>query len=412
MTTLLLTSVGLQLATPQVIRGFIDTLQHGATIQVLRQTALLFLTITFAQQAMRVLTNYWSQRVAWTATNALRVDLAAHVLRLDLSFHQVHTAGELIERVDGDVRELAEFFSSFTVQLASSALLLAGVLVAVWFVDWRLGVAFTLFALLALLVLSWVRHAGTPHWQADREEHARLYGYLGEVLTATEDLRTSGAVPYVMQRFFRHLQGWLPVRLWAGFWGQSVMTTVILLFAIGDTLTYSLTGRLFWNETISLGTVYLVVAYMAMLAAPIEEIRLQMQNLQQADASINRVRELRATISTLSNGNATLPDGPLPITFHNVSFAYTNHLTPNHPVPNHQIPQHPTPTLHNISFHLPAGRTLGLLGHTGSGKTTLTRLLFRFYDPQRGTIRLGNIDSKRSDLVAWRSQVGLVTQEV
>jgi len=65
---------------------------------------------------------YWSERVAWTATNALRADLAAHLIGLDLSFHQAHTPGELIERVDGDVNALAGFFSSFVVRLVSSVL--------------------------------------------------------------------------------------------------------------------------------------------------------------------------------------------------------------------------------------------------------------------------------------------------
>ncbi len=408
MALFLLISVGLQLVGPQVIRTFIDAVQTGASEGALLRAALLFLAITFVQQMMKVLASYWSERVAWTATNALRADLATHLLHLDLSFHKAHTAGELIERVDGDVHELAEFFSSFAVQLLSSALLLIGVLVAVWWVDLRLGIALTLFALAALGALSRIWQKGIPYWQADREHSARFYGYVGEVLAATEDIRTSAATPYVMQRFFAQLQQWLPVRVWAGFWGQSVMTTAILLFAVGDALAYGLSGTLYTNGVISLGTVYLVVAYTVMLAAPIETIRHQMQNLQQADASITRILELLATQSTLIKGTATLPAGALSVVVQDVSFRYA----PESTQPAATAQEQPPATLDHITFRLAAGRTLGLLGHTGSGKTTLTRLLFRFYDPQMGEVCLGGVAGRDSDLTAWRARVGLVTQEV
>lgn len=419
MALLLLISISLQLVGPQVVRSFIDAVQTGADEELLIQAALLFLGVTFTQQMMKVIAAYWSERVAWTATNALRADLAAHLVRLDLSFHGVHTPGELIERVDGDVRELAEFFSSFAVQFLSSALLLVGVLIAVGLVDLRLGVAFTLFALAALALLGYVWRQGTSHWQADREQSARFYGYLGETLSATEDIRTSAAIPYIMHCFFSQLQTWLPVRLWAGFWGQSMMTVAILLFAIGDAVVYGAGGALYGQGTISLGAVYLLIAYMVMLAAPIEALRTQMQNLQQADASIARIRELLATQSTLTHGSVTLPSGPLAVTFDNVSFSYPAYSTKTAQSPNLSSPKLPSPklpvsspTLHNITFHLEAGRTLGLLGRTGSGKSTLTRLLFRFYDPQEGEIYLGDVASRTSRLAAWRARIGLVTQEV
>src|SRR5205814_6289858 len=97
-----------------------------------------------------VIATYCSERIAWTATNALRSDLALHCLRLDLSFHKSRTPGELIERIDGDVTALANFFSQFVIQILGSLLLLVGVLIALWTVDWRAGAALTLFALVTL----------------------------------------------------------------------------------------------------------------------------------------------------------------------------------------------------------------------------------------------------------------------
>src|SRR5262245_14751975 len=423
MAALLLASIGLQLVGPQVARRFIDGVQAGAGERVLILVALAFMGVSVAQQAVRVLATYWSERVAWTATNALRADLAAHLVRLDLDFHTSRTPGELIERVDGDVNALAGFFSSFVVELVGSALLLLGALVALALVDVRLGLAFAGFAALALGLLGWVRRFATPYWKADRERSAAFFGYVGELLAATEDIRSSGAVSYAMRRCFGHLRGWLPIRVRAELRGSAVWMTAVALFALGDAIAYGLGGGLYRGGAISLGAVYLVVAYIAMLAAPIETIRTQLQDLQHADAGIARVRELLDVRSRLADGEQPLPQGALAVEFDRVSFAYQDErrktkdenstLTANSAGPwSLVLGPSSAVVLDGIAFHLAAGRVLGLLGRTGSGKTTIARLLFRLYDPQEGAVRLGSVDLRRARLAALRSRVGLVTQDV
>jgi len=407
MVALLLASIGLQLVGPQVARSFIDAAQARASEEVLIQIALVFILVSIVQQAMNVLATYWSERVAWTATNALRADLAAHLVRLDMSFHKARTPGELIERVDGDVNALAGFFSGFMVQLLGSALLLIGVLVAVYLIDTRLGLAFTVFAILALALLGWVRRFGSEHWKGDRERSAEFYGYVGEVLTATEDIRSSGAVQYAMLRFFERLRKWLPVRMRAEIWGSAVWMAAAAVFAAGDAIAYGLGGGLFKGGAISLGAVYLVVAYTVMLAAPIETIRTQLQDLQRADAGVVRVRELMEVRSRLEDGTDIIPAGALAVEFRAVHFTYEDEQPAGVIVDEEQAS-----TLENLSFRLEAGRSLGLLGHTGSGKTTIARLLFRLYDAQRGEVRLGGINLRHARIEALRARVGIVTQDV
>ena len=405
MALLLLTSIGLQLVGPQATRAFIDAAQTDANERLLVDIALVFLAVSFAHQMTRVLAAYWSERVAWTATNALRDNVLAHLVRLDLGFHKAHTPGELIERVDGDISTLAGFFSSFVTQLVGSALLLVGVLITIWVVDWQLGLVFAAFSVLTLVLLGWVRRFATSHWKESRERSAALYGYLGELLTATEDIRSSGAVPYALRRFYEHLRHLMAIGWRAGFWGQSVWTTAIAAFAIGDVLVYGLGGALYQEGTISLGAIYMVVAYVAMLARPIDAIRTQLQSLQQADASIVRVRELLSTRSVLADGTGSLPPGALSVAFDRVSFAYSDRGTQASEQPN-------TPVLHSLSFSLAQGRVLGLLGRTGSGKTTIARLLFRLYDAQAGKVQLSGVDVRQARLDALRARIGLVTQDV
>lgn len=404
MAILLLGSTGLQIAAPQVIGRFLDAVQTRAELELLIRSAILFLALAAAQQAVKGLAAYWSERVAWTATNALRVDLVEHLLRLDLDFHKAHSPGELIERVDGDVNVLAGFFSNLVVDLLGSLLLLIGILAAVCAIDVRLGLALSLFALVALLLLGWIKSFGTRHRRRDREQSAGFYGYLGEVLTATEDLRASGAVPYTMWRFFQHLRGWLPVRRRANLWGQTVWVAALAVMAAGDALAYGLGGSLFQAGSISLGTVYMVIAYVAMLGAPIDSMRTQLQDLQQADAAIARVHELFDIRSRLENGHRELPAGPLAVDMRSVCFGYDDETGPGN--------GDQAAVIENLSLHLEAGRVLGLLGRTGSGKTTLARLLFRLYDPQQGEVCLGGVNLQQARLAPARARVGLVTQEV
>jgi ATP-binding cassette, subfamily B, bacterial len=395
MATLLIVSIVMQLLVPQVARSFINGTQAGIGEQALIQTALLFIGISAFHQALRVLAVYWSERVAWRATNALRLDLTAHLLRLDLDFHQRHSPGELIERVDGDINALAGFFSAIVIQLMGNILLLLGIVLALAWVNLWLGVAFAALALVGSVLLGWIRRFGNRYWQASRQHSATFYGLLGELIAATEDIRSSGAVTYAMRRFTSQLRAWLPVARRADFWSSAIWMAAMILFAASDALAYGIGGTLYLGGTISLGTVYMIIAYTAMLAAPIETIRTQLQDLQQADAAITRIQALLAIQPKLTDGTIPLPPGALAVEFNHVGFTYGDE-----------------PILHDITFTLGAGRVLGLLGRTGSGKTTLARLFFRLVDPQVGEICAGGVDLRQAQISSVRGRVGFVTQDV
>src|SRR5258708_29258490 len=120
---LLVSSIGLKVLNPQLIRHFIDAATNGDTLQELTFAAFLFLAFALLIQALGVVTVYVGEDIGWLTTNALRADLAQHCLRLDMSFHNERTPGEMIERIDGDVIDLAVFFSQFVVQIMGNLLL-------------------------------------------------------------------------------------------------------------------------------------------------------------------------------------------------------------------------------------------------------------------------------------------------
>lgn len=394
---ILVTGIGLQLYTPSVLRDFIDMALAGGSYDALIQKAILFFALVLVTQLITTAATYVSERVAWTATNLLRVDLADHCLRLDMTFHQKYPPGTLIERVDGDVDALSNFFSQFVVRILANVVLIIGVLVMLYREDWRAGLGLTVFAALAITIMLRVRTIGVPRWIASRQKSAEAFGFLGEVLHGTEDIRASGAVDYITRRFDAILRGWYPVRRGASLAFSLIWTTTLLLFTLGTGFSFAL-GYMLWSaDAISAGTVYLIFNYTELMRRPIEQIRAQIEDLQRASASITRVRELFALKSNIQEGEQSLPSlGALDVEFRQVIFSYGDDVT----------------ALHDINYCLEAGQVLGLLGRTGSGKSTIARLLLRLYDPTSGQILLGGVPTGGTKLSDLTRRVGLVPQEV
>lgn len=410
----LFAGIGLQLVAPQLLGDFIDGARAGAAQTTLLALAGLFLLVALLAQVTNALAVYASESVGWSATNQLRSDLALHCLRLDLGFHHARTPGEMIERVDGDVTQLSTFFSHLIIRILGNVVLMAGILALLFREDWRVGLIYTIFTVVTLAALRRLHDVAVPHWKAARQAGAALMGFLEERLAGTEDIRASGAVPYVLRRLAEVMREQVRRSRTAWMWGTSMWASTVILLAVGNALAFGLGAALLRAGVVTLGTVYLFFHYTEMLRRPIEQITRQMQDLQRASAGVGRIRDLLAIEPVPLDGEAALPRGPLAVEFDRVSFEYA----PDDPV------------LRDVSFSLAPGRVLGLLGRTGSGKTTIVRLLVRLYDPTSGVIRVGGADGvirvsgadgvirvddpalRTVRLADLRRRVGIVTQDV
>lgn len=410
LTLTLLGSIALQILNPQLLGYFIDAARAGGSTQALLMAALLFTGVALLTQMLTVAATYFGENVAWTATNALRADLVEHCLRLDLSFHKSHTPGELLERVDGDVTTLSRFFSQLVIHVLGNGILLGGILIALFFEDWRAGLSLSLFSLIALSLLLSLRSFAVMPWAEYRQMGAEFFGFLGEHLAGREDIRANGAVSYVMYRFHDILQRWLPIYQKARFASTVLWATSVGLFTVGNAIAFAVAAYLWNQNAITIGTAYLIFHYTNLLNQPIERIREELEELQQVEASIYRIQELFHTRSQLrTSGDHLLTTGALSVTFNHVWFDYEAEGRSETELP---ISPFFNAQLQNISFHLPAGQVLGLLGHTGSGKTTIARLLLRLYDIQSGEICIDKVPITQVSLSNLRQHIGLVTQDV
>lgn len=394
---LLLLATGLQLISPQIVAYFIDVATGNAAKNNLTWAALLFIGVGVGQQIVSAFSTYLSADVGWTATNRLRADLTRHVLRLDMSFHNNIVPGQLIERIDGDITQISLFFSEFVIKVLGSGLLLVGVVIAMLAENWLVGLTLTIFVGLAFVVMNVIRNIAVSALTAERQADAELFGVIEERLAGIEDIRANGGGMYALRRFFEKSRNLYQKSQKAAVMRCLIWVVTMALFAVGVTIFLSFGAYLFQQKTISFGTVYLFFQYSMLLRNPIEQISRQLQELQKATASIGRVAQLRSVPVVIKGGvGAKLPNKALSVNFHNVSFGYNDVDL----------------VLKQISFELKAGQVLGVLGRTGSGKSTLTRLLFRLYDPTGGVVRLSGVDTQMVSLSDLRSRIGMVTQEV
>ncbi|MBE9136190.1 ABC transporter ATP-binding protein [Nodosilinea sp. LEGE 07088] len=423
----LLGGIGLQLLNPQILRYFIDTAIAGGEQQLLLWAAGAFMAIALLQQGLAIATTYFSETIAWRATNTLRLDLARHSLGLDLAFHKAHTPGELVERVDGDVDALSRFFSQFVLQVVGNGLLVLGVLTILWFEDWRAGLSLSLFALVAFGVLGSLQTLAVGPWGTYRQISAEFYGFVAEHLSGLEDIRANGAVGYVMNRLYKIMRQWLAAFHQARLTSTLLWSSTVGLFTVGNAIALAVGAYLWGQAAITIGTVYLLFYYATLLQDPIERIREELEELQQAQASIQRIQNLLSYQTQISRGGrAILPSGALSVEFDDVWFGYedggewkrgrVDETSPDEIKKTHlhtYPPTHPPAyTLQSLTLYLPAGQTLGLLGRTGSGKSTLARLLLRLHDVQRGQICLGGVDISQVSRTELPHHVGFVTQDV
>ena len=394
---MLLVSTGLQLLQPQIVKRFIDTAADGGMLAELFQLAGLFLLIAVVTQLIAVAVSYLGNDISWRSTNRLRADLLRHCLGLDMRFHNVKTPGEMIERIDGDVTNISNFFSMFIVQVIGSFVLLAGILGFMFTVTMPIAMVMTVFTLLSILFMVFIRNLGVGSSKKEREATASLFGLIEERIAGIEDVQANGHVPYVMNRYYVLMRRVFLTGRRAWMMRVIPWNTTVVLFLIAVTVVLLIGVRDYMTGTITLGTLFLIYQYTQMLNDPIEVLGDQVQEFQKAKSGMIRSRELLSTRSEIPDGDLDiLPEGPLGLEFEDVHFSYSKDK----------------PVLKDITFSLKPGERLGIIGRTGSGKSSLSRVLLRLYNIDSGTIKVGGTDITRLRLPVLYGRVGMVTQDV
>ncbi len=411
-----LVSIAANFLMPQVIRFTFDTLLAGqpSTLPPFAQEWLSSIGFTGAipqsfyycagailiAMGAAALFNFLSRMCMATGTerfaSSLRDNMYAHVQKLPFQWHGSHPTGDIIQRCTADLDVVRNFASMQLLEVARTVLLVAVALALMFWMNTTLTLISLIFIpLIALYSIIFHRVVGTRFLKADEAEGA-LTTAVQENLTGVRVVRAFGREQYELKRFDRFNQHFADLWIRLGktlsaYWGVGDIATGLQILSVmvaGAVLAA--------NGNITLGEFIVFVAYNQQLAWPIRALGRTLSEMSKAGVSARRLQEILDAEEETPEPDALTPPLDVPIRFENVTFGY-----------EHQ------PVLKDLSFTIPAGSTFGILGATGSGKSTITYLLNRLYDLPDGfgNIYYGDVEVRRISRGYLRRNVGLVLQE-
>ena len=327
----------------------------------------------------------------------LRRDFFSHLLRLPLAFHRRHLSGELAARIGGDVNALQNFLAAIGIDLLPHMLTICGILGVMLVMNWHYG----LMTLSVAPVLIWIaRHFATKIRHAarvTRRSEGEQSGATQEVLNNVLLVQACAREDYEEERFEKRgstvLQGaLLGNRFQAGF---APAMNLAIAVATGVVAWYG--AMLVIRGALTAGDLLVFLAYLRAIAAPARQLAKAGRVFGRASVALERIDEYRRECSTITEGSATVSPKRCigRLRFQQVTFGYA--------------PQ--SPTVRDVSFTLEPGRTVALVGPTGSGKSTIAALAARFNDPDAGQVLLDDCDLRSLSPHFVRTRVALIPQE-
>ncbi|MFW6135858.1 MAG: ABC transporter ATP-binding protein, partial [Chloroflexota bacterium] len=387
----------LGLIVPQVIKNAIDEGLAAGRPTALFSAAGLVLAIGIGQAIAgfghRYLGEWLSHRTAYD----LRNRFYDSVQRLPFAFHDRTQTGDLMSRATTDISEVQRFVGIGAMELTATLLVLVGVVVAMFLEDARLA----LLALVPMpvLIVATIRFGNVvrPMFKRIQEQMSDLSATMQESLTGIRVTKAFAREPFELDRFNRENDEWFHrrrdlIRVWANNWP---LFTFILAFSIFLLLLFG--GPLALEGDITVGMLFAMISYLLLLNGPVQQLGFLVNLAATANASASRVFEIVDAPSDIQErpGAVALDRVEGAVTFENVSFAYADGR----------------PVLQDVSFHAQPGQCIALMGPTGSGKSTVTRLIPRFYDPLEGCVKVDGIDLRDVKVASLRRHVASVLQD-
>lgn len=394
----MLVAGSLPLLGPILLGAIADGVTTDISVTDLLLLATAFAAVGLAANGGDLLVAWLGARLAWTAANDLRVEVARHALALGPTWHGRTTPGAVVDRVDGDATRLGELLARVVVRMAAVSVTLTAVVVYLGVHDWRLAAALTALIVVAMLLLIRLRDLAVPWGVETRRAVGEVLGTAEERLRGADDLVALDGGRYAVADLHRRSAlAIAPTRYHETY--ATVLWSVTHVIVLGGGVV-ALGGGILLQRAgaMSIGQVLAAFTATQLLRRPLEQLAGQLQQLQQAASGAARLSELLEEPPLVQfHGQRHLPPGPISIQLQGVDARY---------------PGGEEPALREVCLELPAGAHLGVVGPSGGGKTTLTRLLYRGLDPASGAVLLGGIPLPEVAEADLRDRVAVITQEV
>ncbi len=399
----LLFATAAALAPPYLAGQAIDRGLIPGDIQALNLIVAAFLVTAIVFWAATWLQTYLVGWIGQRVLQGLRERIFAHIQSMSLGFFTRNRPGVLISRMTNDVAALDQLISDGIVTLFSSVLTLVGVVVILLLLD--VGLALVVFATFPLLAIASIvfRVAAAGAYRATRERIAEVTSYLQETLSGVRVVRSFAQEPRHVARMGELNEANRAANMKTVYLNASYFPAVEFLSAVGTAVIIAFGGYQALNGEIEVGVVVAFVGYLQTFFDPIQQLSNLYTTYQQGMAALDKIFELLETEPDMTDAPNAIDLGRIDgrVTLEDVWFSY---LEPSGD-------KEPDWALRGVDLEIPAGSSIALVGETGAGKSTLAKLVARFYDPQKGAVEVDGHDLREVDSHCLRSQLGIVPQE-
>ena len=381
---------------PQFLAGLAETFEREKTLSVIL-VASSVIVISLVKGAATYSQVFITSRIGFRLAHTLRRELFAHLQRLSMSFHKRAETGELLTKVTNDTNNLRDVFSEFALNFATESVTLVGMVVIMFLVNWRLSlIVLTTFPFLAFI--SFYRfHAIRESARKQRSAEGKIASKLHEVLNSILVVQAFGRERYEEERFETQSEATLEESIRTARLEAASSRAVDMVSAFG-TFAVLVYGSLQASDgVITPGSVLVFAAYMNSLNAPIRSLAKLSAKISRAVVSANRIGEILEIQPEIEDKPDAIRAKNLrgEIAFRNVSFGYGDGK----------------PILEDVSFAIPAGKKIALLGVSGAGKSTIISLILRFYDAMTGEVLIDGVNIKDYGRESLRGEIGIVLQD-
>lgn len=387
----------LQFVVPQIEQYLIDHVIPKHNYQQLFWSIGILMLAASVLGIFTYLSSYYMSVMSQDAITDLRTQLYRQILQQDTAFFESSKTGDLMTRLTSDINNLQSLISANMLNMVGNIFTFFGVLALIFWINWQMALAVSVTFPLMFAVYRFFRTRIRNATRRARVSQAKMANQMQQTLTQIDLIKSYTSEPLENERFTAIADRNKKDMITAGR-NQAIFSPLIDFISTLGIATILLLGAVFiMNGALSIGQLVAYITYVGMAQTPIKAMARLLNQLQQALVSYGRIREIDAERPSIFD---TAASGDFPL-FH--SAISLDHVNFNY---NTQ------PTLREVSFVIPAGKTTALVGRSGSGKTTITRLLARLYEPEGGSIKYDDVPIQQIRLASLRKNISIVSQDI
>lgn len=402
---ILIGAVGFELLGPLVAMYIIDHYVKTSAAQIIQlRPVLLLLSLFFVVSLIHAILSYFQtlvlQRAGSDVIKELRIKLFEHVQKLPIKYFDNLPAGKVVARITNDTQMILELFTVILPNFISAFITMIGVIIAIFFINTKIGLIALVTIPFVMLWLLWYKKVTGKYNYVIREKNSDMNALINESINGMNIIQAFKQEKQIMDDFDEMNQAYLnnykKIIQFDSLTEHNLLSTIRSIVFLMLIVVF---GTQFLNSSvaISVGTLYILVNYITRLFDPLFGVLNVLGQLEQARVSCVRVFEMmNVSEEKMPEHQVQLPEKiEGTVHFKDVSFAYNEGEY----------------VLENINLEVDKGQTIALVGHTGSGKSSIMNLLFRFYDPTVGMIEIDGIPTIKTEKRDMRKHMGIVLQD-